>query len=347
MNDVSTRADGRTAAVSLGEAKTLIRAMAHEESILLLSPPGLGKSEIVRQAAAEAGIELKALYGAQLAPEDIGGIPHIVGGRTVFCPPRILLPEGSAPICLLLDELPSCSPDVQKALSALLLERRLGEHRLPAGSWVVAAGNRLEDRALVRAMSSALVNRVFLIDVRVDLREWLMWARGAFIHPDILAFLTFMPEALMRPVPVDPAPFSTPRAWTSLSRALQLAEHAGVLGMAQRRALAFGRVSAGDAAVFCAAAETGVAELRPPLDYLQRPDLVPRGDGPRWLVLSAIRSQIAREDGVPLDGETISRFLAALPPTHRFAVLIGLVERWQALGAAPSLMAGLKEATGL
>jgi MoxR-like ATPase len=179
--------------VTLGEAKALIKAMAHDQSILLLSPPGLGKSQIVKQAADEAGLECRSLLGTQIAPEDVSGIPRIVGERSVFCPPRILLPEKPEPFCLFLDELPACTPDVQKAFYSLLLERRLGEHALPAGTWVVSAGNRLEDRALVRAMSSALINRVFMLQVRVDAREWLIWARDAGIHSDIIAFVTFMP----------------------------------------------------------------------------------------------------------------------------------------------------------
>ena len=80
----------------------------------------------------------------------------------------------------------------------MTLERRLGEHPLPPGTWVVAAGNRTQDRALVRALSSALINRVFLLHVRVDAREWLAWAQANGVHGDIIAFIAFMPEALMR-----------------------------------------------------------------------------------------------------------------------------------------------------
>ncbi|HJT77106.1 MAG TPA: AAA family ATPase, partial [Gemmataceae bacterium] len=163
-------------AVTLGQARALIRCMAHEQSLLLLSPPGVGKSDTVAQAAAEAGLACRSLLGTQIAPEDVSGIPRIVGERSVFCPPRVLLPEHPEPFCLFLDELPACAPDVQKAFYSLLLERRLGEHALPAGSWVVAAGNRTEDRALVRDLSAALVNRLFLLQVRVDADEWFAWA---------------------------------------------------------------------------------------------------------------------------------------------------------------------------
>src|ERR1043166_7156464 len=154
--------------ITLRQAKQPIRVMAHEQSFLLLSPPGVGKSETVYQAAAEAKLPCRSLLGTQIAPEDVSGIPYIVGERSVFCPPRVLLPVDPKPFCLFLDELPACSADVQKAFYPLLLERRLGEHALPAGSWVVAAGNRSEDRALVRDLSAALVNRLFLVQVQVD-----------------------------------------------------------------------------------------------------------------------------------------------------------------------------------
>src|ERR687895_432941 len=162
--------------ITLQRAKKLIQCMAHEQSFLLLSPPGVGKSDIVYQAAREAGLPCRSLLGTQIAPEDVSGIPRIVGERSVFCPPRMLLPESAEPFCLFLDELPACAPDVQKSFYSLLLERRLGEHELPRGTWVVAAGNRQQDRALVRSLSSALINRVSILNVRVDTQEWLDWA---------------------------------------------------------------------------------------------------------------------------------------------------------------------------
>src|SRR5512143_3193707 len=152
--------------ITLQQAKRLIQCMAHEHSFLLLAPPGVGKSETVYEAAEEAGLPCRSLLGTQIAPEDVSGVPRIVGERSVFCPPRILLPEKPEPFCLFLDELPACPPDVQKAFYSLLLERRLGEYELPRGTWVVAAGNRSEDRALVRSLSSALVNRVTILNVR-------------------------------------------------------------------------------------------------------------------------------------------------------------------------------------
>jgi len=64
--------------ITLSQAMQLIRCMAHEQSFLLLSPPGVAKSEMVYQAAAEAGLPCRSLLGTQIAPEDVSGIPRIV-----------------------------------------------------------------------------------------------------------------------------------------------------------------------------------------------------------------------------------------------------------------------------
>ena len=333
--------------ITLQKAKKLIQCMAHEQSLLLLSPPGVGKSDIVFQAAQEAGLACRSLLGTQIAPEDVSGIPRIVGERSVFCPPRALLPESSEPFCLFLDELPACAPDVQKAFYSLLLERRIGEYALPAGTWVVAAGNRMQDRALVRAMSSALVNRVTLLNIRVDVDEWQQWAQRNGVRADIRTFIHYLPDALARDVPAEPAPFSTPRAWASLSRALDLAQASGVLTAETRRALAFGRVSPEDAAVYCALAEEAIAPMRDLADYIADPKLLPRGEAARWFILDCIRCMVrdGRLDGVA--PKAVNRFLRSLPQEHQLNLIGGLVDRWGALGADRAMLALLKRVTGM
>ena len=278
--------------ITLKQAKKLVQCMAHEQSFLLLSAPGVGKSEMVYQAAKEVGIPCRSLLGTQIAPEDVSGIPRIIGERSVFCPPRVLLPENPEPFCLFLDELPACAPDVQKAFYSLLLERRLGEHTLPAGTWVVAAGNRQQDRALVRSLSSALVNRVTIMHLRVDADEWQEWAARHGIRADIRNFISFMPEALMRPVPAEPVPFSTPRAWALLSRALDMAQASGILNRETRRALAFGRLSAEDAAVYCALAEEAIGPMQPIECYIENPALLPSAAATRWFILDCVRQNV-------------------------------------------------------
>lgn len=326
-----------TEEVTLRQAKALIRCMAHEQSFLILSAPGIGKSEMVYEAAREAGLPCRSLLGTQIAPEDVSGVPRIVGERSVFCPPRMLLPEKPEPFCLFLDELPACAPDVQKAFYSLLLERRLGEHALPKGTWVVAAGNRLQDRALVRAMSSALVNRVTILQLRVDHDEWLAWAQRANIRMEILSFIQTVPDALMRSVPPDPVPFSTPRAWSALSRSLDLAEKAGMLNAQTRRALAFGKLSPEDAAVFCALAEESIGKVQSLERYIASPALLPKGDSARWFILDCIKQFVREGKADSMKPAVLNKFLRSLSQEHQLIVLTDMVEKWGKLGAEPAM----------
>ncbi len=339
--------DAAQVTISLGQAKALLKALAHQQSLLLQAPPGVGKTAIVAQAAADAALPCRSLLGTQIAPEDVSGIPRIVGERSVFCPPRVLLPEQPEPFCLFLDELPACSADVQKAFYPLLLERRLGEHALPAGSWVVAAGNRVEDRALVRDLSAALVNRLFLLQIRVDTDEWFHWAEAEGLRREVVLYLRHMPEALLRPVPAEPVPFSTPRAWAMLAHALDLAERGGILTRAVRRALAFGRVSPEDAAMFCAMTETPIADLRLAEHYVEHPEELPAAETPRLFILGRIRR--LAETG-KLNGHApavLNRFLRALSQEHRLTMLVDQVPLWGALGADDAMLETLWEVTGV
>jgi hypothetical protein len=338
--------------LTLIEAKALLRCLAHEESVLLLSSPGVGKSDCVRQVAAAAGLECRELLGTQIAPEDVSGVPKVIGERAVFCPPRAILPEDGRPFCLFLDELPSSPPEVQKAFYSLLLERRLGEYRLPVGTWVVAAGNRVEDHALTKSLSSALVNRLFVVEVRVDVAEWLAWARSTGVRPEVSTFVSYVPVALSRAVPRELVPFSTPRAWTLLARDLDLAERAGRLSNEERRALAFGRVSPEDAGLFCSLCEGGLADLLPLPDYLRDPSKLPEQNIARWFLVSRLRKAVERGELQKLNmGDElpmrVNALLTALPQEFRFAVLLDLVTQWAELGASEAMLDTLKEVTGL
>ena len=332
--------------VTLGEAKKIISALAATQSVLLLSSPGVGKSAVVRQAADEAGLECRSLLGTQIAPEDVSGIPRIIGERSVFCPPRVLLPEdpGAKPFCLFLDELPACTPDIQKAFYSLLLERRVGEYPLPKGTWVVAAGNRAEDRSLVRSLSAALVNRVTILYVKVSVPEWLKWARSAHIRHDVLSYLIYAPHSLQRSVPAKPSPFSTPRAWESLARSLDCLERVGALTPTARKALAFGTVSPEDAAAFCVMCEYALASLQPWYEYIRHPDMLPVGSegdalAARFFILDTIRRAVRdgriaelEKDAKPTP-EQVNGFLFALRKEDRVVLLLDQVPQWAAIGA--------------
>jgi hypothetical protein len=205
----------------------------------------------------------------------------------------------------------------------------------------------MQDRALVRAMSSALINRVTILHVRVDVQEWLDWAEANSVRPEVRGFISYMPEALMRPVPAEPVPFSTPRAWTLLSRALDMAEVGRNLTKETRRVLAFGRLSAEDAAVFCALAEESIGPMKPLPYYVENPRALPEAEAARWFILNCIR-QLVKDDRLrDLPPATVNRFLASLPSEQQLTLLGDQVERWGALGADEAMFDLLKKVTRL
>jgi hypothetical protein len=187
--------------------------------VMILGAPGIGKTALVNEFAGMVGLPCVSLLGSQLAPEDLIGVPQILpNGRSRFCPPTLIARDD--PYVLFLDELNASSPEVQKAFYSLIHDRRVGEYCLPDGSVIVAAGNRAEDNALVRPMSSALVNRLIHVQLRVSASDWLDWAGGAGLHPLVLEYVKTRPDHLWSNPPKHEEPFSTPRSWHMLSDAL-------------------------------------------------------------------------------------------------------------------------------
>src|SRR5215212_9497368 len=186
--------------------------------VFIWGPPGIGKSSLVEHFANLVGLECISLLGSQLAPEDLIGVPQILDGVSRFCPPRLI--ARAEPYCLFLDELNACSHEVQKAFYSLIHERRIGEYCLPTGSIVIGAGNRAQDSAIVKPMSSALLNRMVHVHLRVSHRDWLEWAGEHGIHPLVLEYVGLRPDHLWSAPPKHEEPFSTPRSWHMLSDAL-------------------------------------------------------------------------------------------------------------------------------
>jgi MoxR-like ATPase len=186
--------------------------------VFIWGPPGIGKSALVRDFAESVGLPCVSLLGSQLAPEDIIGVPQIIGGKSRFCPPTQIARD--EPYCLFLDELNACSQEVQKAFYSLILDRRIGEYHLPQGSIVIGAGNRAEDAAIVRPMSSALINRMAHVQLRASAQDWLAWAEQAGVHELVISYITNRSDHLWSKPPKHEEPFSTPRAWDMLSKAI-------------------------------------------------------------------------------------------------------------------------------
>jgi len=208
--------------------------------VFVWGQPGIGKSALVAQFARDVGLECVSLLGTQLAPEDLIGVPQITAeGKSRFNPPENIARDEA--YCLFLDELNGSSHEVQKAFYSLIHDRRIGSYRLPAGSVIIGAGNRAQDQAIVKPMSSALLNRMVHVHLQVSHRDWLVWAKVNGLHPLVLEYIQTRPDHLRVAPPKHEEPFSTPRSWHMLSDTLH--SYGRELSEEIVRLAAFGTVS--------------------------------------------------------------------------------------------------------
>lgn len=204
--------------------KTVLDCILDMEPFYIHGQPGLGKSDSVRQVAAELGMKLIDARASQLDPTDIRGLPWVDKDKNMarWAPPSFLPDverDGERGI-LFLDELSSAPPATQAALYELILDRRSGEYTLPDG-WVVgAAGNRLGDRGVVFRLSTALANRLSHIYVTPSVPCWRQWAINNDIDPRIIGFLQLSGEAKLTTFDpkVEGEAFASPRTWAKASK---------------------------------------------------------------------------------------------------------------------------------
>lgn len=237
--------------ITQNELSDLLLNVAPIRPVFIWGAPGIGKSALVEKFAKEIGLPCVSLLGSQLAPEDIIGIPQIKGETSEFLPPKMIAKK--EPYVLFLDELNACSQEVQKAFYSLIHEKRIGEYHLPKGSVVIGAGNRSQDSAIVKTMSSALINRMFHVELKADSKQWLSWAYEEGIHPAIINYITERPDHLFSEPPKTEEPYSTPRSWHMLSDALhEYGFGKKEVSEATLKMIAYGSISAKHAGMFLA-----------------------------------------------------------------------------------------------
>ncbi|MBR5800838.1 MAG: AAA family ATPase [Lachnospiraceae bacterium] len=234
--------------VNQEELLEILLNVAPIRPVFIWGAPGIGKSALVEQFADSVGLPCVSLLGSQLAPEDIIGIPQIKGDTSEFLPPKMIARK--EPYVLFLDELNACSQDVQKAFYSLIHEKRIGEYHLPEGSIVIGAGNRMQDGAIVKTMSSALINRMFHVQMKPDVNKWLNWGYENNLHPLVLEYIAQRPDHLFAEPPKTEEPYSTPRSWHMLSDAMK--EWGSSLSEDMMRILVYGSVSHTHAGQFLA-----------------------------------------------------------------------------------------------
>ena len=180
---------------------------------------GVGKSQIVAQVATDLDYDFLDVRAVQLDPVNLRGLPRIAADQTEWVPPKFL-PAGGKGI-LFLDELTSAPQMTQAGCYQLVLDRKLGEYKLPDEWVVIAAGNPASERGVHFAMPRPLRNRFVHLELEADLDDWCKWAVKACVRPEIIAFLRFKPDLLhTADATSDANAWPTPRSWEMASNVL-------------------------------------------------------------------------------------------------------------------------------
>ena len=202
-------------------------------SVMLWGQPGVGKSDAIK----EIQNNLTELTNKKIVvtdvrlllfnPIDLRGIPTVdkEKGTSIWLRPEIFNMDASDDVfnILFLDEISAAPPSVQSAAYQIVLDHKVGEHRLPDNCVVICAGNRVSDHSVAFKMPKALANRVLHFDILVDFKEWKKWALDREIDERVLSFLSFSPQSLNTfDGSNDEVAFATPRTWEMASNVLKL-----------------------------------------------------------------------------------------------------------------------------
>jgi hypothetical protein len=213
--DISVRQCGPKSA-----KKAIRKSIQVRRPVFLWGPPGIGKSDLVKQIGDDAGREVIDVRLALWEPTDIKGIPYYNSeqGKMVWAPPAELPTDPDSKAIIFLDELNSAPPAVQAAAYQLVLNRRVGTYELPKGVDVVAAGNREGDRGVTYRMPAPLANRFLHLEMKVDFDDFQDWATLNKVHPEVVGYVGFAKQDLYDFDPKSSSKaFATPRSWVFVS----------------------------------------------------------------------------------------------------------------------------------
>jgi len=202
--------------------KTISSMVGEKIPTFLWGAPGVGKSSIVKQIAEAKNINFIDLRLALMDPTDLKGIPFYDKDThtALWAPPAFLPKDGEG--VLFLDELNSAPPSVQASAYQLILDRQVGEYKLPDGWAIIAAGNRESDRGVTYRMPAPLANRFVHLEMEVNVDDWRDWAFKKEIDGSIIAYISYKNEHLFTfDSKSENKSFATPRSWEYVNSILK------------------------------------------------------------------------------------------------------------------------------
>ncbi|MBR1758655.1 MAG: AAA family ATPase [Lachnospiraceae bacterium] len=223
------------------DADGLSRISHHEQRpVLLMGPPGVGKTAVVSQVAAELGIGFLSYSMTHHTRQSALGLPAIrereyKGMR--FSVSEYTMSEIIASVyeqmektgceegILFLDEINCVSETLMPVMLQFLQYKVFGRHELPEGWMVVCAGNPPEYNRSAKVFDVVTLDRMKVIEIEPDYEAWRSYAISQDVHPAVLRFLNGHPNYFYEITGTGMhKAFATARGWMDLSQMLLVCE---------------------------------------------------------------------------------------------------------------------------
>ncbi len=204
-----------------------------QRPILLMGPPGIGKTQIMEQIAAESGVGLVSYTITHHTRQSAIGLPfiekRIYDGREVSVTEytmseilasvyQLMERTGIREGILFLDEINCVSETLAPMMLQFLQCKTFGNQSLPEGWVIVAAGNPPEYNKSVRDFDVVTLDRVKRMDVAEDFAVWKEYALRCGLHGAVVSYLDIKKDNFYRiENSVDGLQFATARGWEDLS----------------------------------------------------------------------------------------------------------------------------------